>query len=143
MPCSVHTVQIAIKPMITIIQGPMALFRQFVKRVRNTKLLRSAWKVKSTEIRNGKGSTEPLPLDTPTRWNSTWAFSVSCERDHEVLKHVNEVAPEKDGAATLNDIEDGHWSIMKACNMFLEKPAMVRISITLSLFPTMLILWYM
>ena len=62
MPCSVHTVQIAVKPMITAIQGPMAVFRKFVKRVRLTKVLRSAWTAKSKDIRGGKGSTEPPPL---------------------------------------------------------------------------------
>ena len=43
-----------------------------------------------------------------------------------MLEHVHDVAPEKEDAATLDDIEEMHWSIMKACNMFLEKPALVR-----------------
>ena len=105
---------------------PMAIFRNFVKRVRLSKKLRSVWVSKST-----RGS-QPPSCDTPTRWGSTYAFSAQCLKDKEVIEHVNEIAPTDGDADSLAGIEPKDWSIMKSCNLFLEKPSKVCIDCDIS-----------
>lgn len=115
--------------MVSMIRGPMDIFRKFVTRIRGTKSLRQKWRNKSIEVHGAAGRNEPPCLDSVTRWNSTYDFSLSCEKDRKVLEYVNALAPLKADAATIEDVTEADWAIMKACNEFLLKPASVRTSL--------------